>query len=452
MIRHELIVSAVISAVYLILFASCEIIYRKYRLKPELTRKIVHFGSGIIAVLFPYIFDSVITIVILGTGFAVLLYIAKKLRILRSTGDVDRETMGEVYFPISILILFVLSGDKPVIYAISMLMLAIADPVGALIGKSYGSIRYKVQNEEKSLEGSFMFFLVAFIMVHLGLLLFTDVSRVNSILLAILTALLVTALESISLNGMDNLFIPVGTFLILSKLSVKSFEEVLLNVMAVSAVILISFILSVKVKKISFSGLVAIVLFGYASWMLASFIYYLVIVMFFVGFLFMNVIFHIKPEDKTDMFRVKPILSLVIMPFIIVFIANILSKERYLFSIFHISAGIQYVLLWRHWFIDGRVCSPVIMKHRMLYRNIGTVFSGLFIFLIPYLIYKPVHPVIMPLLFFIAVLSADLLYTSIRRFLLRRISVDDNRMLRILINTTIISFILLLQYTYLGEL
>lgn len=450
--KHELIVSLIVSTFYIALFLSCEIYYRKYRPKPETTRKIVHFGSGLFAVSFPFIFDSVITIIILGTLFAVMLFIAKKMHLLHSTGDVDRDTLGEVYFPISILILYVLSSSRPVIYSISMLMLAIADPVGALIGKSYGSIRYKVQNEEKSLEGSFMFFLVAFIMVHLGLLLFTDITRINSILLGILAALLVTALESISLKGMDNIFIPIGTFLILSKLSVKSFEEVLLNVMAVSVVIIISFILSIKAKKISFSGLVAIVLFGYASWMLASFLYYLVIVLFFLGFLFMNVIFHIKPEDKTDMFRVKPVLSLVIMPFIIVFIANILSKEKYLFGIFHISAGIQYVLLWRHWFIDGRVSSRIIMRHKMLYRNIGSLFSGLFIFLIPYFLYKPAHPVIMPMLFFICVILADCIYSVLRSSLFRKLSGDDNRALRILINTVVISLVLLLQYYYLGAL
>ena len=452
MIIIEFITIMKVSLVYLLLFISVELFYRKFKPKPETTRKFIHFFSGIIAIFFPFLFHYVSSIIFMGILFTIILYIAKRTEILTSATDVDRKTMGEVYFPISIMLLFILAHQHPVLYIISVLMLAISDPVGAIIGKTYGSIKYKVQTDEKSMEGSFMFFLVSFLVIHLGLLIFTDISRINTVLISFLASLIVTALESISLEGMDNIFIPLGTFLILFKLSTKSFDTVLLNVMAVSMVILISFILSVKIKKISFSGLVTIVLFGYASWMLANVMYYVAIVSFLIGFLFMNIVFNIKPDDKTNMFRVKPILYIVMIPFVIVFIANILSLEKFFFISFIISGGIQFTLLWRHWCIDGKINNPLLVKYKYIFQHFGVLFAGLFLLLLPIIYYDTENKFLFIIIFFISIIVSDIFYSVLRLKIMKKISYWRNRRLRLLINTFIISIVIFIQNYYIGTL
>lgn len=446
----EFVPALYIGALYLILFTLVEIFYRIRKPHPEITRKLIHFISGIIACFFPFIFSNTLTVIILGIVFTGVLYAAKKLHLLQSATDVTRKTLGEVYFPMSIMFLFIIAGDKPAVFVISMLMLTISDPVGAIIGQTYGSIKYRVQDNQKSLEGSFMFFLISFIVLHIGILLFMDVTRINSLLIAVLAAALITAIESISLEGMDNLFIPLGTCLILLKLPNYPSEVVLMNVSAITLVIIVSIVLSVKVKNLSISGLIAIILFGYASWMLASVIYYVVIVAFFIGFLFMNIIFSIKPQDQNESFLVKPVLYLILVPFLIVFTANVLSIAHFLFPSFLISAGLHFVMLWRHWFIDGKVSNQWFSRKKAVMQHTGILFCGLFVFLTPFLYYNTQRPATLTALFFIAVIAGDMLYLVIRKYSCSNISYYRNRRLRMMINVLIVSIVILIQNIYLG--
>lgn len=440
----------IISIVYLALFSAVEIYYRRFNPKTEITRKIVHFSSGIIASIFPIIFRSIFSVLILGVVFTVFLAVARRLRLLRSVIEVDRKTLGEIYFPVSIAILFLLARKEPAFYTISILMLAVSDPIGALIGKTYGSVKYYVQSEQKSLEGSVMFFLSSFLLIHIGLLLFTEVSRINSVLVSFLAALLVTALELISLEGMDNLFIPMGTFLVLYKLSFKPTEEVLLNLMAIILVITVSFIASARVRKISFSGLVTLILFSYASWMLASFIYYVAIVSFIIGFLFMNIVFSIKPKDEVEYFRVKPILYIILFPFIIVFLANSLSFERFMFPAFLSSGGMQFAMLWRHWFLDGRTQSRFMVRHAKVLSNLGVIVSGIFVFPMPFIFHNTDKKLQLAILYFSSVAIADITYGLISSLAHHHLHFDSNRRLRLLITILYAVILFAVQATFIG--
>jgi phytol kinase len=67
----------------------------------------------------------------------------------------------------------------------------------------------------KSLEGSVAFVVVAFFCVHVPLLVWSDVGRSESLLIAATLALLVMLLEGSAWRGLDNLFIPIGGYFLL---------------------------------------------------------------------------------------------------------------------------------------------------------------------------------------------------------------------------------------------
>jgi len=426
----ELVKAIIISLCYILFFVTAEMIHRKTRLSVELTRKLVHFLSGMLAMFFPVIFNFRLTVFILCLLFVLLIFAGKKRGLIEGVTGIERETEGEFYFPIAIFLLFALGKNVPVVYAISVAVMTVSDPIAAIIGKAYGYIKYRVQYQDKSTEGSVSFFFITFLIVHIPLLLLSDISRLNSLLLGFMVALLVTALELISLKGSDNILVPFGTFFILFKLSAKPTEEIILQVATLSLIIIVSFILGLKMKKISFSGLITLILASYAAWSLAGFVYYIPIVLFFIGFVFMNLIFYIEPAEESRSFRVGSLLRIFLIPILIVFAANVFSQERFLYMAFLCSAGVHFTLLWRHWFIDGRLKVRLIEKHKSIFGNIGFLLSGIFILMIPQLLYKPYNNLGFSLVFIFGCILSDIIYTTIRRKLIDSPSYNLNRSLR----------------------
>ncbi len=127
---------------------------------------------------------------------------------------VDRPTLGELYFPLSVALLFWLTrNEPPLLFVIPVLMLTLADATCALVGERYGVTRYT--GSSKSLEGSVAFAIVAFFCVHVPLLLWSEVGRAPSLLIAATLALLVMLLEGSAWRGLDNLFVPIGGYFLL---------------------------------------------------------------------------------------------------------------------------------------------------------------------------------------------------------------------------------------------
>jgi len=195
--------------------------YRRSRCKdPELVRKLLHIGMGLVTLALPWLFATTWPVLVLTVGFILFLMalrVSQPLqRLLGGVIDgVTRESIGEIYFPLAVGLLFLLSAGDPLTFCTPMLILALADAAAALIGKRYGTLRYATPGGEKSIEGSVAFLTVAFLSTHITLLLFTDTGSPESLVIALTLALLVMLLEAIGWRGLDNLFIPLGAFVLL---------------------------------------------------------------------------------------------------------------------------------------------------------------------------------------------------------------------------------------------
>ncbi|SEO48045.1 hypothetical protein [Aquisalimonas asiatica] len=194
---------------------------RRFALHPELVRKLFHVGAGGICMTLPWVFTEAWPVLTL-TGAALAGLVG--VRILAAYGqgpgsilhDISRRSVGEIAFPVAVAVLFLLTADTPLLYVIPLLVLTLADAAAALAGLRYGTVRYTTSEGRKSLEGSAAFFLVTFLSVHVPLLLFSDVGRPESLLLGLVLALLVMLLEAIAWRGMDNIYIPLGCYLLLT--------------------------------------------------------------------------------------------------------------------------------------------------------------------------------------------------------------------------------------------
>jgi phytol kinase len=241
---------------------------------PEVVRKLLHVPMGLLTLTFPWLFDSGLPVVMLATvavGSLLMLryYQPLHLRFGSVLGGVGRRSLGEIYFPIAVALLFVLVHGNALLFCIPMLILTLADAVAAVIGVRYGQIRYTTTDGQKSAEGSMAFFMVAFFSTHVPLLLVGNTGRAETLLIALILGLLVMLLEAIAWQGLDNLFIPIGGFILLRSHLSLSIADLLVR-LAVT-VILVGFVLCWRKRTtLNDSALLGAAFLGYLSWTLGG--------------------------------------------------------------------------------------------------------------------------------------------------------------------------------------
>lgn len=257
-------------AVLLGLIAGLRQACRTWPLHPEIPRKLLHVGMGLVTLAFPWLFAAVWPVWVIAGFAAALLGAIKLLAPLRQRlgGVVDgvaRASLGDLYFPISVALVFHLTFGHPVLYCIPILLLTLADAVAALIGVFYGHLHYDSAGNRKSAEGSLAFFTVAFFSTHVPLLLFTDTGRVESLLLGATIGLLVMLIEAVAWRGLDNLLVPLGAYFLLTGYLPKSVIE--LSVLLLATVGWVAFVFLLRRRSTLNAGaLLAAALVGYLTW------------------------------------------------------------------------------------------------------------------------------------------------------------------------------------------
>lgn len=187
------------------------------KLTPETSRKIIHITMGCVALSFPYLFTHTLSVVCLGAvALGALLFMRHNKDLREGVGTallgVTRKSFGEIYFVLSIVIVFVLH-QSVFEYLIPISVLTFADSAAALIGTSYGRINLAHSQEDaKSGEGSVIFFIVAFICTLVPLQLMTEIGRAEVLVISFLIGMLAAMIELVSTNGNDNLLLPLLTY------------------------------------------------------------------------------------------------------------------------------------------------------------------------------------------------------------------------------------------------
>ena len=201
---------------FLLLFASGEFMYHKLKLKAELTRKYVHFLTGFLTLLFPFMLNNHWFVLLLCGLFAALLILSKRLKLLPSINNINRESTGSFLYPVVVYSCYFISDllEAKIYFYIPILILAVADPFAALFGKKWPSGQYTIFGHSKTLVGSIAFFVCSLITVTItfwlnGFLIYQIIPIIFSL------AFSTTMVEAISHKGYDNLTIPGIALLIL---------------------------------------------------------------------------------------------------------------------------------------------------------------------------------------------------------------------------------------------
>ena len=204
------------------LVAAADIIRRRLHWSSESTRKFVHIITGIVVVFTPFVLNSMWPMVALGTLFAVMDYLGVRKNWFHGMHGTSRSSLGTVYYPISFVILVFLFWNKgQLVLIISMLIMAIADALAAMVGERYGKHFYMNMGlEKKSIPGSLAMLLSSLLIILGGLVLGksmlpSELTVLEIVLITMIVGFVATACEMLSLNGSDNFTVPLGSAFVL---------------------------------------------------------------------------------------------------------------------------------------------------------------------------------------------------------------------------------------------
>ena len=200
---------------FLGLFGVAELLYHKFKIKAEFTRKFVHLGTGLLTFLFPVFLSSHWWVLILCSSFALILIVSFKFNLLKSINAVDRVTWGSLCYPVAVygcFLAYEFNGSKYIIFYLPILILAVCDPLAALAGCRWPLGKFSIFGNLKSLMGTLVFAVTAFC-ISVPFFLKSNCSFKDIFLFSILIAIVSSIAEAFSNKGFDNIFIP-GSVLI----------------------------------------------------------------------------------------------------------------------------------------------------------------------------------------------------------------------------------------------
>ncbi len=176
--------------------------------KKELSRKIVHIGTGPIIPLAWWL-DIARPLAI---GFAccitIGLIVNYQLRLISAIEDIERKSLGTIAYGLSITFLIIIFWPQnAAAVTAGSLVMAFGDGFAGLIGKKFKSKNWQIFGQTKSMAGTCTMGVVTF-MVLISINFIVDSQIIPVKLLTMICFAII--LEQISFRGLDNLTVPIG--------------------------------------------------------------------------------------------------------------------------------------------------------------------------------------------------------------------------------------------------
>ncbi|HEX2911567.1 MAG TPA: DUF92 domain-containing protein [Chloroflexia bacterium] len=256
---------------------------------PDFTRKIVHVGAGMWIFGLFALFDTWYWGVFPIATFIIFNFISYRFTLVKAM-DQGNETPGTVYFVVSITLLLTCFWPRNQFWiaAAGIMAMTWGDAFASVIGRKFGRHFFYIGKHRRSLEGSTAMFGFSFVAIAASIigLRFADQSYrglpfyLESLALALLMAALATFLEAISLYGLDNVFVPIGTTMALFALI--SWNAPLGRLVAGLALSALIGLLAYRRQSLTLSGVMGAIITGTLIFGLGGWVMGLTLIAFFV--------------------------------------------------------------------------------------------------------------------------------------------------------------------------
>ncbi len=195
MMLETLITIVTFSLFYLIL----ELVKRKMKISTHITRKIAHITSALLSIVF-YLFLSKTTFILVTTIFTIVFCISYMTHFFTSVHITTHKTIGEIMYPLSLIILAILFFDTQFIMITAIAIMGFSDAITGL---------YNHKFKKNTLCGSILFFLLTLLIIMTMHLLYFDNMSTTILWQIGAVSLLTSVVEHYSNYGLDNLTVPL---------------------------------------------------------------------------------------------------------------------------------------------------------------------------------------------------------------------------------------------------
>lgn len=130
---REVLAVGAASVVFVSVLVIAEAATRRWAIDPEVSRRLVHLSSGVLAAGLPLVM-SFPTIVALALLFIPFMVVSRRMGLFPAVHGVERATWGEVYFPLGVLLAAVLF-PRSTPYAYGVLVMGVSDPFAGFAGQ-----------------------------------------------------------------------------------------------------------------------------------------------------------------------------------------------------------------------------------------------------------------------------------------------------------------------------
>lgn len=409
----DILMGILLSTGFLAILAIAEGWTRRGGAKPEWSRKLVHCGGGMLALSIPAFIESHWVVLAMSVGLLALFLVGRYCGCLPSLYSVRSESWGVEYFPIVVFLLFVLTERRPWLYVICVLVLAVSDTLAALVGKRYGRHPYEVDGDYKSAEGSLVCFLATFVVVAGPLFLWPQAEHPSATVrlgAALITAIIVATFEAIALRGRDNLWLPLGTFLLLTKLLRCDEKEILIQLVGLTAIVILVGFAGWISSATNVGATLIVMLMAYAAYSLGSIAWGLPILLCIAFFLLVR-----SRYGRGERFKSRRMTQEFLLPFAALALANwgwITGRAELYAACFgpFLVANLTLVTLGAARLADR----DRVRKPRLSFGIIFTIVSlGAALILIPTWLMQMNVPALAPLAVFAVTLLAGFLFQAL---------------------------------------
>ena len=191
------------------------------RLRPnqrELSRKIVHIGTGAVVPLAWFFEIPFVVALPVAAVITIVTTINHQWRFIPAVEDVDRNSYGTIAYGIAITTLLLLFWPtRADAVSAGVLVMALGDGLAGLIGRNVASPKWVLFGQTKSSVGTMTMAVVSGL-VLIGLARWSGADL--SLPAALGMVAMATGLEQLSWSGLDNLSVPLSVGVLWSQLVV----------------------------------------------------------------------------------------------------------------------------------------------------------------------------------------------------------------------------------------
>ena len=242
----------------LILAIACEVAWRNRYVPQWLARKVLHITAVGACAIAPLLLEDLALLrwIVIGSEL-LLIWLVISGRLFDQDGS---KSWGILLFPLPYLFLLYVEADRWLI-ALPMAVLALADSLAALAGIFFSHRFFRFTADPKSVIGSAVFFVVTFCVFLLfppirSLLLLMPL--LNWIVLLLVIALLVTAIEALASRGTDNFFIPIAVWLLVKEVPMLQRSPSIAIGLAAACICSLFFtLISMRMRWLTLGGAIA---------------------------------------------------------------------------------------------------------------------------------------------------------------------------------------------------